>query len=68
MFNNLTELNEAMRNGELDVIEYTEEYNRILNNLPEWHPESTAHDEAFNTYFSQLLEKADRKIKAEAAN
>lgn len=64
MFNNLTELDEAMHNGELDVVEYVEERNRLLNNLPKWHPEP-AHDEAFHTYFSQLMEEADAKIKAE---
>lgn len=64
MFNNITELDEAMRNGELDTIEYIEERNRLLNNLPEWHPEESAHDEAFDAYFSQLLEEADRKAKA----
>lgn len=63
-FKNLTELEDAMRNGELDAVEYVEERNRLLNNLPEWHPEEPAHDNSFNEYFSQLLEEADRKIKA----
>ena len=64
-FKNISELDEAMRNGELDVVEYTEERERLLNNLPEWHSETTHNDNGFNAYFTQLLEKADRtKAKA----
>lgn len=63
-FKNLADLDEAMRNGELDTIEYVEERNRLLNGLPEWFPEERDHDDGFDEYFSQLLEEADRKAKA----
>lgn len=59
-FKNLSELDNAMRNGELDNVEYVEERNRLLNGLPEWHPEPTAHDDGFDAYFNQLLEEADK--------
>ena len=67
-FKNLNELEDAMRNGELDNIEYIEERTRLLNNLPEWFPEERNHNDGFDEYFAQLLEEADAKIKAEAAN